>query len=107
MAERREERLIERSAGKGSIWRAGVSLGTVSYVLEAWQTFHIVQGFGSGPAQEVEGLKELRVRLVRHNLDFKLMQESATITLHLEDGRHVDGFLDGERFIASSQLTAA
>lgn len=108
MSERREQRRIERSAGKGAMSRAGAPIGTVSYLLEIWQTFHIVQGFGAGPAQEVQGMKEIRLRLVRHTLDtFALWQGSATLTLQLEDGRRLDGFLDGDMFIASSQLTVA
>ncbi len=63
MGERREKRRIERSAGMGSMSRAGAALGTASYVLEIWQTFHIVQGFGAGPAQEIEGMKESKSAL--------------------------------------------
>lgn len=108
MSERREQRRIERNAGTGTMSRAGAPLGTVSYLLEVWQTYHIVKGFGAGPAQEVEGMKEIRLRLVRHTLDtFSLWQDSATLTLQLEDGRRLDGFLDGDMFIASSQLTVA
>ncbi len=108
MTERREKRRIERSAGTGSVSQAGNPLGTVSYILEIWQTFHIVQGFGPGPAQEIDGMKEIRIRLVRHQLDsFKFWQEAAVLTLQFEDGRRLDGFLDGDAFVASGQLTAA
>lgn len=108
MAKRHEKRRIERSAGTGSMLRAGNPVGTVSYILEIWQTFHIVQGFGPGPAQEIEGMKEIRIRLVRHQLDsFKFWQATETLTLQFEDGRRLDGFFDGAAFIASGQLTAA
>jgi hypothetical protein len=106
MSERREQRRIERSAGTGSMSRAGAPLGTVSYILEIWQTFHIVQGFGAGSAQEMEGLKEIRLRLMHHTLDtFALWQDSATLTLQLEDGRRLEGFLNGDMFVASGQMT--
>lgn len=96
------------SSGTGTMSRAGTPLGAVSYLLEIWQTFHIVQGLGPGPAQEIEGMKEIRLRLVRHKLDtFALWQDSATLTLQLEDGRRLDGFLNGDVFVASGQLTAA
>jgi len=108
MSERREQRRIERTAGRGTVSRAGAPLGTVSYLLEVWQTFHVVQGFGAGPAQEIEGMKEIRLRLVRHTLDtFALWQDSATLTLQLEDGRRLEGFLNGDMFVASGQLTTA
>jgi len=56
----------------------------------------------------VEGLKEIRIRILRHDLDaFKLWQESATLNLRLEDGRRLDGFINGDQFVASGQLTAA
>lgn len=108
MSERREERRIERSAGTGVIARDGAALGTVSYLLEIWQTFHIVRTFGPGRAQEIEGMKEIRIHFVRHQLDaFKLWHERGTLTLKLEDGRQLNGFLDGDSFIASGQLTVA
>lgn len=109
MSERREKRRIEKSAGTGSMSQGGAPLGTVSYLLEIWQTIHIVTpGFGTGPTEEVEGLKEIRIRLVHHALDsFKLTHEGATLTLQLEGGRLIDGFLDGDAFIASGQLRAA
>jgi hypothetical protein len=108
MSERREQRRIERSAGTGTLSRGGAALGTVSYLLEIWQTIHIIRTFGPGPAQELEGLKEIRISLVRHQLDtFKLWHDSATLTLQLEDGRRLDGFLNGNTFVASGQMTAA
>ena len=108
MSERLVQRRIERSAGTGTMSRAGAPLGTASYLLEIWQTFHIIQGLGPGPAEEIEGMKEIRLRLVRHSLDsFGLWQDSATLTLQLEDGRRLDGFLNGDMFVASGQLTAA
>jgi hypothetical protein len=108
MGERREQRLIERSAGKGAMSRAGAPLGAVSYLLEIWQTFHIVHGFGAGPAEEIEGMKEIRLRLLRHTLDtFAFWQDSTTLTLQLEDGRRLEGFLNDDMFIASGQLTSA
>jgi hypothetical protein len=108
LSERREQRRIERSAGTGVMSRDGAALVTVSYLLEMWQTFHFVRTFGPGSEQEIEGMKEIRIHLVRHDLDtFKLWHERATLTLKLEDGRRLDGFLDGTSFIASGQLTAA
>jgi len=108
MSERREQRRIERSAGTGTVTRGGILLGTITYLLEIWQTFHIIRGFGTGPEEEVEGLKEIRIRILRHDLDaFKLWQETATLNLQLEDGRRLDGFINGDQFVASGQLTAA
>ena len=108
MSERREQRRIERTAGTGTMLRDGVALGTVSYLLEIWQTFHIIRGFGPGPNEEVEGLKDIRIQILNHDLDpFKLWQEGATLNLRLEDGRALNGFLNNDEFVASGQLTAA
>jgi hypothetical protein len=53
-------------------------------------------------------MKEIRLRLVRHTLDtFALWQDSATLTLQFEDGRRLEGFLNGDMFVASGQLTTA
>ena len=80
----------------------------MSYVLEIWQTFHILRTFGPGPDQEIEGLKDIRIQVVRHDLDtIKLWRESATLNLRLADGRRLDGFLNNDEFVASGQLTAA
>jgi hypothetical protein len=108
MSERREQRRVERCAGTGTVTRDGVAVGSVSYVMEIWQTFHIIRTFGPGPEQEVEGLKEISITFIRHQLDtFRLWHERATLTLHLQDGRRLDGFLNGDSFVASGQLTAA
>lgn len=107
MSERRERRRIERTAGTGTVTLGGVALGSATYVMEVWQTFHIPRAFGDGGG-EVAGLKELKITLIRHDLDsFKLWQERVTLTLHFEDGRRLDGFLDEDEFVASGQLTAA
>jgi hypothetical protein len=108
MSERREQRRIERTAGTGTVSRDGMQLGTMSYLLEIWQTFHITQGFGTGPDEEVEGLKEITIHILRHDLDtFKLWRERATLNLQLQDGRRLDGFMNDDEFVASGQLTAA
>jgi hypothetical protein len=108
MSERREQRRIERTAGTGTVSRDGVQLGTLSYLLEIWQTFHIIRCFGPGPDEEVAGLKDIRLRILRHDLDtFKLRQDRATLNLRLEDGRRLEGFVSDNEFVASGQLTAA
>lgn len=46
--------------------------------------------------------------MINHTLEtFRLWHDRATLTLKLEDGRSLEGFLDGESFVASGQLTAA
>jgi hypothetical protein len=108
MSERREQRRVERCAGTGTVMREGVALGSATYVMEIWQTFHIQRTFGPGPEQEVAGMKEISITFINHQLDtFSLWQDRATLTLHLEDGRQLDGFLNGDEFVASGQLTAA
>lgn len=108
MSERREQRRIERTAGTAIVSRDGVRLGTMSYLLEIWQTFHIIRGMGPGPDEEVEGIKEIKIQILRHDLDtFKLWRERARLNLRLEDGRRLDGFLNNDEFVASGQLTAA
>ena len=108
MSERREQRRVERCAGAGTVTRDGVTLGSVTYVMEIWQTFHILSALGPGPNEEVPGLKDIRIMLTKHQLDtFRLCQDLATLTLRLQDGRTLEGFLDGDAFVASGQLTAA
>ena len=108
MSERREQRRVERSAGTGTVTRGGAVIGSVTYVMEIWQTFHIIRGLGPGPEEEVAGMKEINITFINHTLDtFKLWQDRATLTLKLEDGRTLEGFLDGDSFVASGQLTAA
>lgn len=108
MSERREQRRVERCAGTGTVTRDGVTLGDVTYVMEIWQTFHMLRTLGPGPEQEVAGLRDINITFINHELDaFGLWQDRATLTLHLEDGRRLDGFLDGDSFVASGQLTAA
>lgn len=108
MSERREQRRVERCTGTGTVMRGGVALGSATYVMEIWQTFHILRGLGPGPEEEVAGTKEISITFIRHDLDtFRLWQDRATLTLHLEDGRRLDGFLNGDEFVASGQLTAA
>ena len=76
--------------------------------MEIWKTVHIAQGFRPGPAQEIDGLHEIRIRLVMRPQDtFRFSMDHDTLTLRLEDDRQLDGFLNGDAFIASSQLTAA
>jgi hypothetical protein len=53
-------------------------------------------------------MKEIRLRLVRQEFDtLALWHDSATLTLQLEDGRRLEGFLNGDMFVACGQLTAA
>lgn len=107
MSERQERRRVERVAGTGTVTRDGAAIGTATYLMEIWQTFHILRTFGAGGG-EVAGMKDISITLVRHDLDtFKLWQERATLTLHFEDGRRLDGFLNGDEFVASGQLTTA
>lgn len=76
--------------------------------MEIWQTFHIISGLGPGPEEEVAGLKELNIQFLRHDLDtLKLWHDRATLTLLFQDGRQLEGFLNGDEFVASGQLTAA
>lgn len=108
MSERREQRRIERTAGTGTVLREGVPIGTASYVMEVWQTFHVISGLGPDPEEEVAGMKELNIQFLRHDLDtFKLWHDRATLTLRLQDGRQLDGFINGEEFVASGQMTTA
>ncbi len=108
MSERREQRRIERTTGTGTVSRYGVQLGTMSYVFETWQTFHISRTFGPGPDQELKGMKDIKIQVLRQDLDtIKLWRDRATLNLRLEDGRRLDGFLNGGEFVASGQLTTA
>ena len=84
MGERSEQRRIEKTAGTGSISHAGNVMGAVAYLLEIWQTFHILSGLGPAPDEEVPGLMELRIHFLRHGLDaLKLPEQAATLTLQL------------------------
>src|SRR5262245_27553472 len=98
MAERHERRLVDRLSGTGSLSRAGATLGPVDYYIDIWQDFLIVPGH-----EDVGALRELQIRLT-YDFDISgLLGE--TLTLHPADGRHVEGSLDGSRFLPSSELT--
>ena len=92
--ERRETRSVDQFKGTGSLSQGGVTLSPTDYAVEVWQGFIIIPK-SDGTTEELAGIPELDIRLSNHQLDTSnLWQEHATLTLHLDDGRHVEGFLD-------------
>jgi hypothetical protein len=100
--EKRDRRLVGHIDGKGSLSRDGVDLGPAEYRGDVYQEFLI---FGDG--DEVPAQKELDIRVDHRLDDFQLWQGQDTVRLHLEDGRYIDGSLDGARFIPGGQLMNA
>ncbi len=81
--------VVEQLAGRGTIFeKDGEELGEADYEIDVLQTI-IDVGTEDDPDAELGGLKETGGRF----LDFDLtaaMIEGKTLTVHLEDGRHLD-----------------
>jgi|tagenome__1003787_1003787.scaffolds.fasta_scaffold18930540_1 hypothetical protein len=101
--EGREERLVNRWAGSGRLTKNGETIATVRYAIREDQTFHLLKRFGEGSGEEAPGLKRLVFGIDSRDLDLWSLS-GVTVTLYLEDGRSVDLFHSGDRFVNSSQL---
>ncbi len=81
--------IVEHLSGRGIVFeKDGEELGQASYEIDVLQTI-IDVGTRDDPDAELEGLKETGGRF----LDFDLtaaMIEGKTLSVHLEDGRHLD-----------------
>ncbi len=81
--------VVEHLSGRGIVFeKDGEELGEASYEIDVLQTI-IDVGTEDDPDAELGGLKETGGRF----LDFDLtaaMIEGKTLTVHLEDGRHLD-----------------
>jgi hypothetical protein len=97
--------LIERTSDSGDLSFAGATLGAISYTLEIWQTF---QSIRTGTEVEtVVGPPHIDVRIDKRQLKrLTPWPEGAMLTLQLKDGRRVDGFIRGERFVPSGSITS-
>jgi len=105
MSQRKTKERIDRWVGDGSLSHAGQPLGVVRYVVDVYQEFFYLSGLGDalGVEEKVAGLQDLMVSLSGHHIDaFKFIGE--TLTLHMKDGRRLDGFLEGRRFVAGGQV---
>jgi len=100
--DKRIRRHIRRFDGNGALSKDGESVGTVRYQVDVWQNLIVIPS-----GEELPGTKHLEID-VDHGLDpVRLWQEGATFRLHFEDGRYLDGYLDGRRFIPGGQLMNA
>ncbi len=81
--------VVEHLSGRGIVFeKDGEELGEADYEIDVLQTI-INVGTKDDPDAELGGLKETVGRF----LDFDLtvaMIEGKTLTVHLEDGRHLD-----------------
>jgi hypothetical protein len=97
---RRVRRIVDRLEGTGSVSREGASLGEADYQITVYQEFTALPD-----GEELGGIPDWDVQLSGHSLDtFGLWQDSAMLILELEDGRQVQGFLDGNRFVLSGNV---
>ncbi len=96
--------IVEHLSGRGIVFeKDGEELGEADYEIDVLQTI-IDVGTKDDPDAELEGLKETGGRF----LDFDLttaMIEGKTLTVHLEDGRHLDIIpRDAENFAGTVPL---
>ena len=92
-----QHRLLEHIQGDGWLFRAGIRLGQVSYVIDVWRIVRSLDPERDGT--------QLDVRLRHQTLTVPSSDEMPLI-LHLADGRTVAGFLsaDGSRLVRSGPL---
>src|SRR6187549_2934458 len=95
--ERRGRRAVERLEGRGQLSRDGANLGSVYYRAIAYRNFVVLR-----EGRERPRTPDWDVQLFGHQLNmFALWPATAILTLRLEDGREVRGFLRGNRLVLS------
>ena len=81
--------VVEHLSGRGIVFEQdGEELGEASYEIDVLQTI-IDVGTEDDPDAELGGLKETGGRFLDFNMTAAMIN-SKTLTVHLEDGRHLD-----------------
>ena len=94
---------VGRWIGTGSVSREGRTLCTARYVIDVYQEFLHVKSQGADAEETLEGVKSLVVSLHGHQVD-TLNVHGQTVTLRLEDGRQLDGYLDYGVFTVTGEI---
>jgi len=101
--QRRARRAIERLEGKGPLSREGAPLGNVHYRAIVYRKFVVLR-----EGDERTRTPDWDVQLSGPQLNmFALWPATAILTLDLEDGRQVQGFLRGTRLVLSYDIEAS
>ena len=100
IGDRSARRLVEQVVGEGWLTHGAVRLGQVSYAIDVWR---IERSWDPG-----QDGTQLDVHLTHHTATAP-KADDALLTLHLEDGRTLGGFLsaDGSRFVRTGPLQTA
>jgi hypothetical protein len=96
--QRRGRRAAERLEGRGALTRDGANLGKVYYRAIVYRSFVLVREGHEGPRTP-----EWDIQVAGPQLNmFALWPATTMLTLGLEDGRQVQGWLRGTRLVPSS-----
>jgi hypothetical protein len=97
--DRKVKKIVEKLEGDGRLTNsAGQQIATPRYWMVVWQAFQLL------PRGEKLAGKDLHITLRAPNLNSLsgALTPDSGLTLQLEDGTRVDGFLAGTRFVPSS-----
>ena len=98
--DRKVKQIVEKLEGEGRLTNsAGQQIATPHYWMVVWQAFQLLPR-----GEKLPGLQDLHITLSAPNLNSlsgALAADSA-LSLQLEDGTKVDGFLAGTRFVPFS-----
>jgi hypothetical protein len=104
------KRRVRQLSGRGWLTRGRKRLGDADYEIDVWQEFSIDMPPAAGeapplrptPPQELVIHVRAEIRTVPDVV--RLQTEISTVTLHLQDGRTIDGSFDGARLWPSSDF---
>ena len=101
--DRRVKQVVEKLEGEGRLTnRAGQQIATPHYWMVVWQAFQLLPR-----GEKLAGLQDLHITLSAPNLNSLSGPLDPGLTLQLEDGTKVDGFLAGTRFVPCSGRRAS
>ncbi len=103
--DRKVKKIVEKLEGDGRLTNsAGQQIATPHYWMVVWQAFQLLPR-----GERLAGLQDLHITLSAPNLDSLRgpVTPDSGLTLQLEDGTKVDGFLAGTRFVPCSGRRAS
>ena len=98
--DRKVKQIVEKLEGEGRLTNsAGQQIATPHYWMVVWQAFQLLPR-----GEKLPGLQDLHITLSAPNLNALsgALAADSGLTLQLEDGTRVEGFLAGTRFVPFS-----
>ena len=95
--DRKVKQIVEKLEGEGRLTNgAGQQIATPHYWMVVWQAFQLLPR-----GEKLAGLPDLHITLSAPNLNSLsgALTADSGLTLQLEDGTRVEGFLAGTRFV--------